>query len=68
MGYFTEYLSREERSELVQIIRDFQQQLIPLIVPVTLVRHYVKKYNVGYLGNQIYLDPSPKELMLRNHV
>lgn len=68
MGYFTRQLSRGERSELVQIIRDYQQQLIPLIVPMTLVRHYVKKYNVEYLGNQIYLDPSPKELMLRNHV
>ena len=68
MGYFTQQLSRDERSELVQIIKDFQQQLIPLIVPMTLVRHYVKKYNAEYLSNQIYLDPSPKELMLRNHV
>jgi len=68
MGYFTQHLSREERSELVQIIRDFQQNLIPLIVPITLMRHYVKKYDVEYLDNQIYLDPSPKELMLRNHV
>ena len=67
-GYFSQHLSRDERSELVQIIRDFQQQLIPLIVPITLVRHYVNKYHVEYLGNQIYLDPSPKELMLRNHV
>jgi len=68
MGYFTQHLSRDERSELVQIIRDFQQHLIPLIVPMTLVRHYVNKYDVEYLGNQTYIDPSPKELMLRNHV
>ncbi len=68
MGYFTQHLSRDERSELVNVIRDFGKQLIPLIVPITLVRHYVRKYDVGYLGKQVYLDPSPKELMLRNHV
>jgi uncharacterized protein YbgA (DUF1722 family) len=50
------------------VIRDFRRQFIPLIVPVTLIRHYVKKYSVEYLQNQVYLDPSPKELMLRNHV
>jgi uncharacterized protein YbgA (DUF1722 family) len=32
------------------------------------MRHYVKKYEIEYLLNQVYLDPSPKELMLRNHV
>ena len=68
MGYFTKELSTEERKELVELISDFRHQLVPLIVPVTLIRHYVTKYTVGYLLNQVYLDPSPKELMLRNHV
>jgi uncharacterized protein YbgA (DUF1722 family) len=49
-------------------MNDFRQRLIPLVVPLTLFRHYVKKYRVTYLENQIYLQPSPKELMLRNHV
>lgn len=68
MGYFSKQLSPSERQELVEVIRDFRTQLIPLIVPVTLIRHYVKKYQIEYLENQVYLDPSPKELMLRNHV
>ncbi len=68
MGFFSANLSPDERAELVEIIKDFRQQLTPLIVPITLVRHYVKKYHVGYLANQAYLEPSPKELMLRNHV
>ena len=67
-GYFSDRLSATERQELVELIRDYRGQLIPLIVPVTLVRHYVKKYAMEYLEGQVYLAPSPKELMLRNHV
>jgi uncharacterized protein YbgA (DUF1722 family) len=68
MGYFSKELSPDERQELIGVIRDLRRQIIPLIVPVTLIRHYVKKYAVTYLLAQVYLDPSPKELMLRNHV
>jgi uncharacterized protein YbgA (DUF1722 family)/uncharacterized protein YbbK (DUF523 family) len=68
MGYFSERLSAAERCELVELIRDYREQLVPLIVPVTLIQHYVKKYDAAYLNQQIYLSPSPKELMLRNYV
>ena len=68
LGYFSEDLSTAERRELVELINDFRHRLIPLIAPLTLVRHYVQKYRAAYLQNQIYLNPSPKELMLRNHV
>ena len=68
IGYFSKHLSAEERKELAELIADFRRQLIPLVVPLTLVRHYVQKYRVAYLQDQVYLEPSPKELMLRNHV
>jgi uncharacterized protein YbgA (DUF1722 family)/uncharacterized protein YbbK (DUF523 family) len=68
MGYFSQQLSAPERQELAQLIGDFRRRLIPLIVPITLMRHYSKKYQVEYLQGQLYLEPSPKELMLRNHV
>jgi len=68
MGYFSKDLSAPERQELLGLIHDYRHQLIPLIVPITLIRHYTKKYSVGYLEGQVYLEPSPKELMLRNHV
>ncbi len=68
MGYFSEQLAGSERQELVQLISDFRHQLIPLVAPITLVRHYTKKYQVEYLQGQLYLEPNPKELMLRNHV
>jgi uncharacterized protein YbgA (DUF1722 family)/uncharacterized protein YbbK (DUF523 family) len=68
MGYLSRELSPGERQELIEIISDYRRRLIPLIVPVTLMRHYVKKHAVEYLRHQTYLEPSPKELMLRNHV
>ena len=68
LGYFSNELSKHERKEVTDPIEDFRRQLVPLIAPITLVRHYVKKYDVAYLQRQIYLDPNPKELMLRNHV
>jgi uncharacterized protein YbgA (DUF1722 family) len=67
-GYFSERLSGAERRELTDLIRDYRAQLLPLIVPITLIHHYVRKYRVAYLTDQVYLAPSPKELMLRNHV
>ena len=68
MGYFSKELSAPERQELVGVIHDYRRHLTPLIVPITLIRHYTRKYQVGYLEGQVYLEPSPKELMLRNHV
>jgi len=68
MGFFSERLEPDERQELVGIIRDYHHHLVPLIVPITLVRHYVKKFDVSYAADQTYLEPHPKELMLRNHV
>jgi len=68
MGYFKKYLSSGEKEELLEIIRQYHEQLIPLIVPVTLLKHYVNKYDQDYLKSQSYLNPHPMELMLRNHV
>jgi uncharacterized protein YbgA (DUF1722 family)/uncharacterized protein YbbK (DUF523 family) len=68
MGYFKQELSREEKAELLEIISHYHDGLIPLVVPITLLRHYVNKYDQQYLKKQFYLNPHPLELMLRNHV
>ncbi|MHB8137912.1 MAG: YbgA family protein [Smithellaceae bacterium] len=68
MGYFKEQLSADEKKELLEIIDNYQKGLLPLIVPVTLIGHYVRKYDQPYLREQIYLNPHPLELQLRNHV
>lgn len=68
MGYFKKDLDRAEKEELHDIIDRYRRGLLPLIVPVTLLNHYVLKYDQPYLKNQHYLNPHPVELMLRNHV
>ena len=68
MGFFKKILSREEKEDILNTIEDYRKGFLPLIVPITLIRHQVKKYNIEYLLDQIYLNPHPKELMLRNHV
>jgi uncharacterized protein YbgA (DUF1722 family) len=67
-GYFKQQLSAEEKQELLELIRTYHRGLVPLIVPVVLINHYVKKYDEQYLLRQVYLNPHPAELMLRNHV
>jgi uncharacterized protein YbgA (DUF1722 family)/uncharacterized protein YbbK (DUF523 family) len=68
MGYFKKELSHDEKTELLEIIGQYHDQLVPLLVPLTLLKHYVKKYDQPYLKQQVYLAPHPAELMLRNHV
>jgi uncharacterized protein YbgA (DUF1722 family) len=68
MGYFREQLSPDEKQELLETIDHYRQGDIPLIVPITLITHYVRKYDPPYLRQQIYLHPHPLELQLRNHV
>jgi uncharacterized protein YbgA (DUF1722 family)/uncharacterized protein YbbK (DUF523 family) len=68
LGYFRDRLEAASRHELLTAIDDYRRGLLPLIVPITLVKHHVRTLGVPYLAGQIYLDPHPKELMLRNHV
>lgn len=67
-GYLKRFLSSDERQELSEIISNYYHGLTPLIVPITIINHYVRKYNEPYLKRQYYLNPHPMELMLRNHV
>ncbi len=68
VGYFRDDLSGDEKSELLEVIENYHRGLIPLVVPITLINHYVRKYDEHYLKRQHYLNPHPTELMLRNHV
>ena len=68
LGYFKKDLSPEEKQEALDMFENYRKGYLPLIVPITLINHYVRKYHQGYLQDQFYLNPHPLELQLRNHV
>ena len=67
MGYFKKDLSADEKEELIEIFDRYRKEHVPLIVPATLLNHYVRKYKKPYLDQQVYLNPHPIALKLRNH-
>lgn len=67
-GYFKKNLASDDRQELVEIIERYHRHHVPLIVPIVIINHYVRKFDEPYLKKQYYLHPHPLELMLRNHV
>ncbi|WP_147821052.1 YbgA family protein [Salidesulfovibrio onnuriiensis] len=68
LGYFKKDLGADEKRECLELIDAYHKELVPLIVPVTLLNHHVRKYGKDYLAKQVYLHPHPLELRLRNHV
>jgi uncharacterized protein YbgA (DUF1722 family)/uncharacterized protein YbbK (DUF523 family) len=68
MGYFKKQLSKDEKQELLDVFDRYRQEFVPLVVPLTLINHFVRKYDQPYLKLQAYLNPHPVELKLRTHV
>lgn len=66
LGYFKQDLSADEKQELLEIFEQYRQGDVPLVVPVTMINHLVRKYQQPYLAEQFYLHPHPSELRLRN--
>jgi uncharacterized protein YbgA (DUF1722 family)/uncharacterized protein YbbK (DUF523 family) len=67
-GYFKKQLGADEKLELQETIAIYRQGHFPLIVPITIINHYIRKYEEPYLSQQYYLKPHPTELQLRNQV
>ncbi len=68
LGHMKTVMDAESKQELLRAIDDYRLGLVPLVVPLTLLRHHVRSHRVAYLLGQVYLEPHPRELMLRNHV
>jgi len=77
MGYLKNHLSSDDKQELLGLIEDYRQGLVPLIVPLTLLKHHLSRYPVpdwvpvpsaAWVHRQVYLHPCLKELMLHSHV
>jgi uncharacterized protein YbgA (DUF1722 family) len=67
LGYFKKELSADEKQEVIEIIQQYRIGNVPLVVPLTLLNHFVRKYQQPYLMKQVYLNPHPVDLKLRNH-
>jgi uncharacterized protein YbgA (DUF1722 family)/uncharacterized protein YbbK (DUF523 family) len=67
-GYLDGRLDRASKAELLGTIEDYRLELVPLIVPITMLRHHLRTHAVPYLAAQVYMEPHPRELKLRNLV
>jgi len=65
MGYFKNQLTSDEKQELLETFDQFKAGYVPLLVPMTLINHYIRKYEQPYLKQQTYLNPHPIEFKLR---
>lgn len=69
MGFLKDDLASEDKQELLGLIEDYRSGMLPLVVPITLLKHHLARHDVpAWVHVQTYLNPYPKELMLRNHV
>ena len=68
LGYLKQDLDAKDKGEILAVIGDYHKNLVPLVVPLTLLKHHLARFPVPYIDDQVYLNPHPKELMLRNHV
>jgi uncharacterized protein YbgA (DUF1722 family)/uncharacterized protein YbbK (DUF523 family) len=68
LGYLRKFISKDDKEELIQVIEEYRKGLLPLIVPITLIRHHLRKCDIEWLKVQIYFNPYPEELMLRNKI
>ena len=67
-GHLKQCLDSSARTELANLIHDYRKGLVPLVVPIMLIGHHARRHDVDYLNGQVFLEPHPRELMLRNHV
>jgi uncharacterized protein YbgA (DUF1722 family)/uncharacterized protein YbbK (DUF523 family) len=66
MGFLKDHIDSGDKAELLEVIDKYRHEQIPLIVPVTLLKHHLRRYPDPYIARQYYLNPHPEELMLRN--
>jgi uncharacterized protein YbgA (DUF1722 family)/uncharacterized protein YbbK (DUF523 family) len=67
-GYLKRDLDSGDKRELDTLIGQYKSGVIPLVVPVTLLRHHFRKFENAYIDRQVYMQPYPEQLMLRNRL
>jgi uncharacterized protein YbgA (DUF1722 family)/uncharacterized protein YbbK (DUF523 family) len=68
LGYLKRAIDAEDKAELLELIDRYRNRQLPLIVPVTLLRHHFRRHPHPYVVDQVYLEPYPEELVLRNSI
>lgn len=66
LGYLKQQLDAEDKAEMLEVIEQYRDGIVPLIVPITLLKHHFRRHPHEYIERQVYLTPHPHELMLRN--
>jgi uncharacterized protein YbgA (DUF1722 family)/uncharacterized protein YbbK (DUF523 family) len=68
LGYLKRSLDSADKAEMLEVIGQYGDGIVPLIVPITLLRHHFRRHPHDYIERQVYLTPHPQELMLHNLV
>jgi len=67
-GFFKKIISSSEKQEFMRLVEQYKKQMIPMIVPITMLRHYLQKYPQPWLQAQVFFDPYPEEMLLRSYL
>ena len=68
LGYLKKQVAANLKQDLLKAVEDYRLSLVPLIVPITLLKHYLTHYACDYINQQVYLAPYPEQLKLRNQL
>lgn len=68
MGFLKTKIDSDDKQELIEVMDNYRHGKVPLIVPVTLMKHHLRKFPDEYISSQYYMAPYPEELMLRNMI
>ena len=67
-GYLKQSISPEDKQEVQQLIGQYLHGIVPLVVPLTLLKHHFRLHPHPYISRQVYLQPHPENLSLRNAI
>ena len=67
-GYLKRNLGASDKDEMDSLIMQYRSGHIPLIVPLTLLRHHFRRHDSQYINAQVYMQPYPEQLSLRNQI
>ena len=68
LGYFKREIDNGDKQEIVDTIELYRKGMVPLVVPISLLKHHLRRNPVAWINDQAYMNPYPQELMLRNNI